>query len=130
MFGKKKEKLGNHFVYSIYDTVSKKWRGTFYHTTDEDMIRISLPTVLMDYPLRDVEVWKIGTFDDDSGEIFPLRHVLIPTNCYLFPHSRLSSDGDDLSLDEIDSVMKEQKNKIIAEISEKKNEQKSEVVNG
>lgn len=130
MFGKKKEKLGNHFVYSIYDTVSKKWRGTFYHTTDEDMIRISLPTVLMDYPLRDVEVWKIGTFDDDSGEILPLRHVLIPTNCYLFPHSRLSSDGDDLSPDEIDSFMKEQKNKIIAEISEKKNEQKSEVVNG
>lgn len=130
MFGKKKEKLGNHFVYSIHDTVSKKWRGTFYHTTDEDMIRISLPTVLMDFPLRDIEVWKIGTFDDDSGELLPLRHVLIPTNCYLFPHSRLSSDGDDLSLDEIDSSMKEQKNTIIAEMAEKKNEQKSEAANG
>lgn len=130
MFGKKKEKLGNHFVYSIHDTVSKKWRGTFYHTTDEDMIRISLPTVLMDFPLRDIEVWRIGTFDDDSGELLPLRHVLIPTNCYLFPHSRLSSDGDDLSLDEIDSSMKEQKNTIIAEMAEKKNEQKSEAANG
>lgn len=129
MFGKKKDKLGNHFVYSIYDTVSKKWRGTFYHTTDEDMIRISLPTVLMDFPLRDIEVWKIGTFDDDSGELFPIRHVLIPTNCYLFPHSRLSSDGDDESLENIDSAMKEQKNKMIAELSEKKSETKKEVVN-
>lgn len=129
MFGKKKEKLGNHFVYSIYDTVSKKWRGTFYHTTDEDMIRISLPTVLMDFPLRDIEVWKIGTFDDDSGELTPLRHVLIPTNCYLFPHSRLSSDGDDLSLDEIDTSMKEHKNKLVAELSEKKNANTKEVVN-
>lgn len=127
MFGKKKEKLGNHFVYSIYDTVSKKWRGTFYHSTDEDMIRISLPTVLMDFPLRDIEVWRIGTFDDDSGEILPLHHVLIPTNCYLFPHSRLSSDGDDESLENIDSTMKEKKNEILAKLSEQKNSSKEAV---
>lgn len=110
MLGKKKEnpKL-SHFVYTVYDSVSKKFRGTFYHSTDEEMIRTSLPTILMDYPLRDIEIHRIGLFDEDSGDLVATKHVIIPTDCYTFPHSRLSSVGDDLPTEEIDKVMKEEK---------------------
>lgn len=125
---KKKPKLGNLFVYTIYDNVSKKYRGLFYHYSDEDMIRTSLPTVLMDFPLRDINIYRIGTFDDDSGELLPSHRVLIPTSCYTFPHSRLSSDGDDLPLDDLDNEMKKAKNEMVANLSDTKN--KKEVANG
>lgn len=124
MFGKKKDvQKGTHYIYTIYDSVSKKYRGTFYHTTDEDMIRTSLPTVLMDFPLRDIEVYRVGIFNEDTGDVFESHRVLIPTDCYTFPHSRLSSKDDNLSLEEIDEKMKEEKNKLIADIAEKKNKE-------
>lgn len=129
MFSKKQNLNYTHFVYSIYDSVSKKFRGCFYHSTDEEMIRTTLPTILMDYPLRDIEIHRIGMFDEDSGELFATKHTIIPTDCYLFPHSRLSSVGDDLPAEELDTAMKEKKNEMIANLSAKNEEEKKEVVN-
>ena len=123
------KKDSTYNVYTIFDNVSKRYRGLFYHTTDEDMIRTSLPTVLMDFALRDITVYKIGTFSEESGLVKESRHIKIKTDCYTFPHSRLSSNGDDLSLSEIDTAMKEKKNEIIAKLSESKNTEKKEVVN-
>ena len=124
---KKQPKLGNYYIYSVYDNVSKQFRGTFYHSTDEDMIRTTLPTILMDFALRDIEIHKIASFDDTSGEIIPIKHVIIPTDCYTFPHSRLSSDGDDLPVEELDTKMKEFKAQKIAELSEQKSNNKGVV---
>ena len=130
MFGKKQNLDYTHFVYTVYDSVSKKCRGCFYHSTDEEMIRTTLPTILMDYPLRDIEIRRVGMFNEDTGELFSARHVIIPTDCYTFPHSRLSCDGDNLDMDELDSAMKEKKNEIIANLSKMKDDNKeSEVVN-
>lgn len=109
----KKNKTNINYVYSIYDTVAKRYRGTFYHPTDEDMIRTTLPTILMDYPLRDIEIYRIGIFDDISGTIRPCIKHLVSTSQYTFPHSRLSSKGDDLPLEEIDVEMKKQKAEMI-----------------
>lgn len=123
MFKKSKdETFHTHYVYSVYDSVSKKYRGTFYASTDEEMIRTTLPSVLMDFPLRDIEIHRIGTFNEDTGELVGKHHVIVPTDCYTFPHSRLSSVGDDLSHDELDEKMKEIKNEKIAELSAKKSE--------
>lgn len=129
MFSKKQNLNYTHFVYTVYDSVSKKYRGTFYHSTDEEMIRTTLPTILMDYALRDIEIHRIGMFDEDSGELFACRHVIIPTDCYTFPHSRLSSVGDDLSQEELDTAMKEKKNELIANLAAEKEKQDKEVVN-
>lgn len=120
MLGLKKNLNYTHFIYSVYDSVSKKFRGTFYHSTDEEMIRTTLPTILMDYPLRDIEIHRIGMFDEDSGEIFATKHTIIPTDCYLFPHSRLSTHGDDLSHEELDKKMKDFKVEQISKMSEAK----------
>lgn len=128
MLGKKINLNYTHFIYSVYDSVSKKYRGTFYHSTDEEMIRTTLPTILMDFPLRDIEIHRIGMFDEDSGEIFSCKHVIIPTDCYTFPHSRLSCAGDDLDMNELDKAMKEKKVDMMESLKESK-EEKGEAVN-
>lgn len=102
-------------VYTVYDKVAKQYRGLFYANTDEEMIRTSLPTVLMDFPLRDVTIIRIGTFDDFTGTLDVCRHVTVPTDKYLFPHSRLSSVGDDIPVDELDVNIKNMKNEVVSQ---------------
>lgn len=111
------EKKSNElYVYTVYNTVSKKYNGLFYHYTDEEMIQKSLPIILMDYCLRDIEILRIAFFNDDNGLITPLGNdkKIVDTNCYLFPHSRLSPEGENLSLDEIQQSMQNKKNEILA----------------
>lgn len=127
MLGKKQNLNFTHFVYTVYDSVSKKYRGTFYHSTDEEMIRTTLPTILMDFPLRDIEIHRIGMFDEDSGELMATKHTIIPTECYTFPHSRLSCPGDDLDINELDKSMKKTKVDLMTKVKEA--EASSEAVN-
>lgn len=98
-------------VYTIHDKISDMHIGLTYHYTDEDMIRTFLPTVLMDYPLRDIEIICIGIFDENKGVIENTEHRTIDTNCYLFPHSRLSPQGEDEKLEDIEKKCKEIKAK-------------------
>lgn len=98
-------------VYTIHDKIANMYVGLSYHYTDEDMIRNFLPTVLMDYSLRDIEIICIGIFDDNKGVIENTSHRIIDTNCYLFPHSRLSPEGEDVKLEDIEKTCKEIKAK-------------------
>ena len=98
-------------VYTIHDKIADVYVGLTYHYTDEDMIRCFLPTVLLDYSLRDIEIICIGLFDENKGVIENTNHRLIDTNCYLFPHSRLSPEGEDEKLEDIEKTCKEIKAK-------------------
>lgn len=112
-----KKKSNELYVYTVRNKVSKKYCGLFYHYTDEEMIQKSLPIILMDYCLRDIEILRIAIFNDDNCNLIPLGSdtKIIDTNCYLFPHSRLSPEGEDLSLDQIQESMQNKKNQILAE---------------
>lgn len=101
-------------VYTIYDKIADIHVGLTYHYTDEDMIRLFLPTVLLDYYLRDIEIYKIGIFDENKGIIESTEKVKIDTSCYLFPHSRLSPEGENETLENIEKKCKEIKSKSIA----------------
>lgn len=94
-------------VYTIHDKIADVYVGLSYHYTDEDMIRTFLPTVLIDYSLRDIEIICIGIFDENKGVIEQTEHRTIDTNCYLFPHSRLSPDGEDEKIENIEKKCKE-----------------------
>lgn len=94
-------------VYTIYDKVANIHVGLSYHYTDEDMVRTFLPTVLLDYALRDIEIICIGVFDENKGIIQGTPTRTIDTNCYLFPHSRLSPEGEDAKLEDIEKTCKE-----------------------
>lgn len=134
MFNSKKNKnnVDWNYVYTVHDKISGKHIGLFYSPTDENLIRTTLPTVLMDYPFRDIEILRCGRFETNSGTIESLSKKLISLDKYLFPHSRLSSKHDDLSIEELDKNMKDFKANKMAEI-DKKNEdsekESSEVVN-
>lgn len=93
-------------VYTIHDKIADVYVGLTYHYTDEDMIRTFLPTVLMDYSLRDIEIVRIGLFDEHKGIIQSDEQKVIPTDCYLFPHSRLSPNGENESLVNIEEQCK------------------------
>lgn len=125
MFGKKKNSFGSeNLVFTVFDKVSKLYRGTFYHSTDEEMIKVSLPSLLMEFPLRDIEIFCIGTFNTSTGKLTSLPKRKISTSCYLFPHSLLSSKGDDLSLKDLDKAMKEKKAELVAKGSVATDEKK------
>lgn len=109
-------------VYTIHDKVADVYVGLTYHYTDEDMIRNFLPTVLIDYSLRDIEIICIGIFDENKGVIEQTEHRTIDTNCYLFPHSRLSPEGEDAKLEDIETKCKEIKAKQTVIKEENKNE--------
>ncbi len=111
-------------VYTIHDKIADTYVGLTYHYTDEDMIRTFLPTVLMDYSLRDIEIVFIGIFDENKGVIDNSPHRIIDTNCYLFPHSRLSPEGEDEKLEDIEKTCKEIKAKQTVIKEENKNETK------
>ena len=98
-------------VYTIHDKIADVYVGLTYHYTDEDMIRSFLPTVLIDYSLRDIEIICIGIFDENKGVIEQTEHRTIDTNCYLFPHSRLSPEGEDEKVENIEKKCKEIKAK-------------------
>lgn len=111
MFKKKSKKEtfsgGSYqYIYTVYDKVSKLYRGTFYHNTDEEMIKISLPTLLIEFALRDIIIYRVGRFNTATGDVEGFNHKAIDTSCYLFPHSRLSPDGENLSLEEVQKAVK------------------------
>lgn len=109
-------------VYTIHDKIADVYVGLTYHYTDEDMIRSFLPTVLMDYSLRDIEIICIGLFDENKGMIVTTEHRIIDTKCYLFPHSRLSPEGEDENLENIEKTCKELKTKQTVNKGDEKNE--------
>ena len=109
-------------VYTIHDKIADVYVGLTYHYTDEDMIRTFLPTVLIDYSLRDIEIICIGIFDENKGVIEQTEHRTIDTNCYLFPHSRLSPEGEDEKVENIEKKCKEIKAKQAVNKEENTNE--------
>ena len=113
----RKSKLleGNYGVYVVYDKISKHYKDIYYASTDEDLIRLHLPTIVLNVALREITIFKIGTFNDVTGELKITTKKRINTDCYLFPHSRLSPHGENISHEEIEKAVIETKNQIIAE---------------
>lgn len=109
-------------VYTIHDKIADVYVGLSYHYTDEDMIRTFLPTVLMDYSLRDIEIVRIGLFDENKGVIEKCPQSIVDTKCYLFPHSRLSPDGENETLENIEEQCKKIKTKKVVKTEVEKND--------
>lgn len=116
----RKSKLlaGQYGVYAVFDKISKHYKNIYFASNDEDFIRLYLPTIILSIPLRELQIFKIGIFNDVTGELKPSVKKRLNTDCYCFPHSRLSPVGENLTHEEIEKQILETKNKIIAESSE------------
>lgn len=117
---RKKEDLigGVYNVYAVYDKVSKRYKKLYYATTDEDMIRLNLPTIVLETPLRELNIFRIGKFNDVTGEFIQTIKKRIETDCYLFPHSKLSPQGENLTHEEVEEAVNKTKNEILASVDE------------
>ena len=115
----RKQKLleGTYGVYVVYDKISKHYKDIYFASTDEDFIRLYLPTIVTTIALRELTIFKIGIFNDVTAELKPTTKKRINTDCYLFPHSRLSPSGENLTHEEVEKAVTETKNKIIAELN-------------
>lgn len=113
----RKSKLleGTYGVYVVYDKISKHYKDIYLASTDEDFIRLYLPTIVTTIALRELTIFRIGIFNDVTGEFKSTTKKRINTDCYLFPHSRLSPSGENLTHEEVEKVVTETKNQIIAE---------------
>lgn len=123
----RKSKLleGTYSVYVVYDKISKHYKDIYFASNDEDLIRLYLPTIVTTTALRELTIFKIGIFNDVTGELKPTTKKRINTECYLFPHSRLSPPGENITHEEVEKEVTETKNKLIAELNnsdEKKEE--------
>lgn len=116
---KKEDLLGGVYnVYAVYDKISKRYKKLYYATTDEDMIRLNLPTIVLETPLRELNIFRIGKFNDVTGEFKQTIKKRIDTDCYLFPHSKLSPQGENLSHEEVEEAVNKTKNEILASVEE------------
>ena len=107
MFNLTKKKLlaGDFNVYAVYDIVSKHYLRLYFNSTDKDFVRLYLPEIILSTPLRDLDVFCIGTFNDVTGVITPSIKRKVDVYCYTFPHTRLSPVGEDVSHEDIEKSL-------------------------
>ena len=57
----RKSKLleGVYGVYVVYDKISKHYKDIYFASTDEDFIRLYLPTIVTTTALRELTIFKI-----------------------------------------------------------------------
>lgn len=124
---RKKDLLaGVYNVYASFDKISKHYIELSFASTDEAFVKLCLPSILVKCPLRDLQVFKIGVFNDVTGELKHSVRKSVKLDCYYFPHSRLSPPGENLSLEEIDETVQKTKNEIIANSASVEAENKNE----
>lgn len=90
-------------LFALYDKVAGKYLSVTACESEDLFVRNCLYTILMDYPLKDVEFYCVGLFDNDLGIIKPCQPRLCSWESYKFPNSRLSKDKF-LTLEQIEQA--------------------------
>lgn len=86
-------------IYSVRDVITGQSTFIQLAHNQQAAIRDLFPVVSRAYPLKDIELYEIGEFDENSLKIISCEPVLIPWSDYQFPVSQaenLSLLGDDV----------------------------------
>lgn len=74
------------YLYNVYDKVAKQVCYVLSGVSSEQVIRANLKILLATFPLKDLELWKVGFFyDSDFTNIVPLKAEKISWDLYKFP---------------------------------------------
>ena len=74
------------YLYHVYDKVAQQVCYVLSGANSEQVIRANLKILLATFPLKDLELWKVGFFyDSDFKNIVPLKAEFISWNLYQFP---------------------------------------------
>lgn len=112
---------GLYNVYVVYDKISKHYKSIHFESTDEEFIRKDLPKIIYETPLRDLQIFKIGIFNDVTGEIKPTSKKKVETDCYCFPMARLSPKGEDIPIEKLQEEILKAKNELLASVGSEEN---------
>lgn len=86
-------------IYSVRDVITGQSTFIQLAHNQQAAIRDLFPVVSRAYPLKDIELYQIGDFDENTLAITPSEPVLVPWSDYQFPVSQaenLSLLGDDV----------------------------------
>lgn len=74
------------YLFNVYDKVAKQVCYVLSGVSSEQVIRANLKILLATFPLKDLELWKVGFFyDSDFTNIVPLKAEKISWDLYKFP---------------------------------------------
>lgn len=75
-----------NYLYQVYDKVAKQVCYVLSGVNSEQVIRANLKILLATFPLKDLELWKVGFYyDSDFTTIVPIKPEKISWNLYEFP---------------------------------------------
>lgn len=106
------------YLYSLYDKVSKKHLSVTMCESPQMFVRNCLATILMDYPIKDIEFYCIGQFDNDLGIIKPCAPQLEDWECYKFPETR-AEKLKFLTIEQIEQFAKNKKHEFLKQTKDK-----------
>lgn len=100
------------YIYGLYDKVSNKYLSITMCESAQMFVRSCLATILMDYPLKDIEFYCLGQIDQDLGLVKPCMPKLEDWDCYQFPETR-TEKLKFLSLEQIEELAKKKKHEFL-----------------
>lgn len=104
-------------IYGLYDKVSEKYLSVTMCESAQMFVRNCLATILMDYPLKDIEFYCLGQIDNDLGIVKPCAPKLEDWECYKFPETRMEKFKF-LSLEQIEEIAKQKKHEFLQQTKE------------
>ena len=75
-------------VYTVWDAVAAEAMTTFTSKTDGMAVRENLPTLARIRPIKDLTLYRIGEFDNETCELKPKEKQLVSWESYKFPEGK------------------------------------------
>lgn len=105
-------------IYGLYDKVAEKYISVTLAESEQMFVRQCLYTILLDYPLKDIEFYCLGQFDNDLGIIKPCAPKLCDWESYKFPETR-TEKLKFLTLEQIEEAAKNKKHEFLEQTKDK-----------
>lgn len=75
-------------IYTVWDAIAAEAITTFASKTDGMAVRENMPTLAGMRPLKDLTLYRIAEFDDETLEIRPTEKQLVSWQAYKFPEAK------------------------------------------
>lgn len=113
-------------LYAVKDKVSNRFLSVSPADSDASFVRASLLSILMDYPIRDVTLYRVGTFDDKTGRVSRHRPRYVAWDSYKIPETFANEDSKDVSFEKFDEFAKKQKEAFVEAVAKKQSKENME----
>lgn len=75
-------------IYCVWDSIAAEAITVFASKTDGMAVRENMPTLARMRPLKDLTLYKIGSYDNETCELKPCEKINVSWEAYKFPEAR------------------------------------------